>query len=149
MVDKLIDYADCDNEQLLDIWAVYRVEYNQIVEEMNDIKAILDHRMKGNNSKVIPHDRVSVEMGPPTAIIDRLMGLKEVVGETEFNRAFTPAHIEETEIADKISLTVVNGWAKQGDHVREMIAYGTDNLSARLTLKLKKPVKEAEDAIKD
>jgi hypothetical protein len=77
------------------------------------------------------------------------MGLKEVVGETEFKRAFTPAHIEETEIPDKISLTVVNGWAKQGDHVREMIAYGTDNLSARLTLKLKKPVKEAEDAIKD
>jgi hypothetical protein len=149
MVDKLIDYTVFDNEQLLDIWAVYRVEYDQTLTEMNVIKAILDHRMKGNNSKVIPHDRVSVEMGPPTAIIDRLMGLKEVVGETEFKRAFTPAHIEETEIPDKISLTVVNGWAKQGDHVREMIAYGTDNLSARLTLKLKKPVKEAEDAIKD
>jgi len=149
MVDKLIDYTVFDNEQLLDVWAVYRVEYDHALTEMNVIKAILDHRMKGNNSKVIPHDRVSVEMGPPTAIIDRLMGLKEVVGETEFKRAFTPAHIEETEIPDKISLTVVNGWAKQGDHVREMIAYGTDNLSARLTLKLKKPVKEAEDAIKD
>jgi len=149
MVDKLIDYTVFDNEQLLDIWAVYRVEYDHALTEMNVIKAILDHRMKGNNSKVIPHDRVSVEMGPPTAIIDRLMGLKEVVGETEFKRAFTPAHIEETEIPDKISLTVVNGWAKRGDHVREMIAYGTDNLSARLTLKLKKPVKEAEDAIKD
>ena len=91
MVDKLIDYTVFDNEQLLDIWAVYRVEYDHALTEMNVIKAILDHRMKGNNSKVIPHDRVSVEMGPPTAIIDRLMGLKEVVGETEFKRAFTPS----------------------------------------------------------
>jgi hypothetical protein len=141
---KLIDYAACDNEQLLNIWAQHRATYDQIAAGLNEIKAILDHRMKGNNSKVIPHNRVSVEMGPPTAIIDRLMGLKEVVGETEFNRAFTPAHIEETEIPDKISLTVVNGWAKQGDHVREMIAYGTDNLSARLTLKLKKEVKDVK-----
>ena len=141
---KLIDYAACDNEQLLNTWALYRATYDQIAAGLNEIKAILDHRMKGNNSKVIPHNRVSVEMGPPTAIIDRLMGLKEVVGETEFNRAFTPAHIEETEIPDKISLTVVNGWAKQGDHVREMIAYGTDNLSARLTLKLKKEVKDVK-----
>jgi hypothetical protein len=140
MIDKLVDYADSSNEELLDHWAVFRTQYNWLYKEMEEIKIILDKRMKANRARKIPHSYVDVDMGAPTAIVDRLIGLKEVVGEEEFNKAFTPAHVEkkEVDVPDKISLTVVNGWAKQGDHIREIIEFGTDHETASLILKLKK-----------
>ena len=140
MIDKLVDYADFSNEELLDHWAVFRTQYNTLYREMEEIKIILDKRMKANRARKIPHSYVDVDMGAPTAIVDRLIGLKEVVGEEEFNKAFTPAHVEkkEVDVPDKISLTVVNGWAKHGDHVRDIIDYGTDHQTAKLVLKLKK-----------
>jgi hypothetical protein len=138
--DEIRSYGDWSNEELLNEWAVYRTNYNLLYKEMDKIKIVLDKRMKANRAKKIPHDFVTVEMGAPTAIVDRLMSLKEVVGEDEFKRAFTPAHVEtkEIDLPDKINLTVVNGWANQGDHIREIIDFGTDHETATLTLKLKK-----------
>jgi hypothetical protein len=132
-------HADFSNEELLDEWALLRTRYNELYKEMGIIKMVLSQRMKANRARKIPHPYVVVEMGPPTAIVDRLIGLREVVGQKEFSRAFTPAHTEEktVEVGDKINLTVVNGWATQGDHIREIIDHGTDHETATLSLKLK------------
>ena len=137
-----INYGDMSNDDLLNTWFNNRILYNKLFREMDKIKHVLDQRMKANRARKYPHQLVSVEMGPPTAIVDRLMSLKEIVGEDEFNRAFTPAHVEkkEVDVPDKINLTVVNGWASQGDHIREIIEYGTDHETATLTLKLKETV---------
>lgn len=134
-----LNYNDMSNEELLDKWFWSRISYNKLYKDMDRIKHVLDQRMKANRARKIPHAFVSVEMGPPTAIVDRLMSLKEIVGEEEFNRAFTPAHVEkkEVDVPDKINLTVVNGWASQGDHIREIIEYGTDHETATLTLKVR------------
>ena len=144
---ETINFAIWTNDELLDWWFNNRIEYNKLYIEMDKIKIVLDQRMKKNRARNIPHQLVSVEMGPPTPIVDRLIGLREVVGEEEFNRAYTPAHVETkvVDVPDKINLTVVNGWAKQGDHIREIIDYGTDHEAASLTLKLKKGVKDGQD----
>tara|TARA_R100000306_G_C4304712_1_gene107008 strand:+ start:186 stop:626 length:441 start_codon:yes stop_codon:yes gene_type:complete len=136
---ETINFAIWSNEELLDWWFNSRIEYNKLYIEMDKIKYVLDQRMKANHARSIPHQLVSAEMGAPTAIVDRLISLREVVGPEEFNRAFTPAHIEtkEIDVPDKINMTVVNGWAKQGNHIREIIDHGTDHESATLTLKLK------------
>ena len=135
-----INYADFSNDELLDWWFNNRIEYNKLYKEMDKIKYVLDQRMKANRARSITHQLVSAEMGAPTAIVDRLISLREVVGAEEFKRAFTPAHTEtrEVDVPDKINMTVVNGWAKQGDHIRDIIDHGTDHESAILTLKLKK-----------
>ena len=132
-------HADFGNEELLDEWALLRTRYNELYEEMQKIEFVLDHRMKGNRARTIPHGNVACDMGPPTPIIDRLISLREVVGPEQFFRAFTPAHTEEktVEVDDKINMTVVNAWAKQGDHIREIIDHGTDHETATLSLKLK------------
>jgi len=142
---ETINFAIWSNDELLDWWFNSRIEYNKLYIEMDKIKHVLDQRMKANRARSIPHQLVSVEMGPPTAIVDRLIGLREVVGEDEFNRAFTPAHVEtkEVDVPDKINMTVVNGWAKQGNHIREIIDHGTDHESATLTLKLKEQYRNA------
>jgi len=142
---ETINFAIWSNDELLDWWFNNRIEYNKLYKEMDKIKHVLDQRMKANRARSIPHQLVSVEMGPPTAIVDRLIGLREVVGEDEFNRAFTPAHVEtkEVDVPDKINMTVVNGWAKQGNHIREIIDHGTDHESATLTLKLKEQYRNA------
>ena len=134
-------HADSSNEQLLDEWALLRIQSNELHKVMDKIEFVLDQRMKANRARTIPHGGVACEMGPPTPIIDRLIGLKEVIGSEQFYRAFTPAHtVEKTvEVDDKINMTVVNGWAKQGDHIREIIDYGTDHETAKLVIKLKKP----------
>ena len=140
-------YADWSNDELLNEWRIFRVRYNELYTEMDKMKLVLDKRMKANRARKIAHPLVTVEMGAPTAIVDRLVGLKEVVGEDEFNRAYTPAHVETkvVDVPDKINLTVVNGWASQGDHIRDIIEYGTDHETATLTLKLKKFYEEAKD----
>ena len=137
--DEIRNYGKMSNDELLDAWFNHRIECNKLYKEMDKIKMVLDRRMKANRARKMFHQLVSVEMGPPTAIVDRLMSLKEIVGEDEFNRAFTPAHVEkkEVDVPDKINLTVVNGWAKLGDHIREIIEYGTDHETATLTLKVK------------
>ena len=136
---ETINYADFSNDELLDWWFNKRIEYNKLYKEMDIIKYVLDQRMKANRARSITHQLVSAEMGAPTAIVDRLISLREVVGVEEFNRAFTPAHIETkaVDVPDKFNMTVVNGWAKQGNHIREIIDHGTDHESATLTLKLK------------
>ena len=132
-------YHRWENADLLDKWARLQRTSKDIYKEMDEIKLILNRRMKDNRATHIPHDKVDVAMGPPTPILERLVALREVVGEEEFNRAFTPAHVEKKEVAvsDKINLTIVKGWAKQGDHVKDIIEYGTDHETATLTLKLK------------
>jgi hypothetical protein len=128
------------NEELLNEWALLAANVKQELEEMGRIEMVLHRRMVTNESRTIAHTHVDCEMGPPTPIVDRLMSLREVVGEAEFNKAFTSAH-ERTrtdQVPDKFNMTVVNGWMKQGNHIREVIAYGTDPETARLSLKLKK-----------
>ena len=142
---ETINYAEWSNDELLNQWFNNRIEYNKLYKEMDKIKYVLDQRMKANRARSIPHQLVSAEMGAPTAIVDRLISLREVVGAEEFNRAFTPAHIEtkSVDVPDKINMTVVNGWAKQGNHIREIIDHGTDHESATLTLKLKEQYRNA------
>ena len=146
-------HTDFSNEELLDEWVLLRTQYNELYKEMDIIKYVLDQRMKANRARSITHQLVSAEMGAPTAIVDRLISLREVVGAEEFKRAFTPAHIEtkEVDVPDKINMTVVNGWAKQGDHIRDIIDHGTDHESAILTLKLKKqdPLDKFFPGVKD
>lgn len=146
-------HASFGNEELLDEWALLRTKCNELHEGMKEIEFVLDHRMKTNRARTIPHGNVACEMGPPTPIIDRLIGLREVVGPEEFKRAFTPAHTEEktVEVDDKINMTVVNGWAKQGDHIREIIDHGTDHETAKLVIRLKKrdPLDKFFPGVKD
>ena len=125
-----------DTDMLLQVWEDRSETIALATKDRGHVEQELTRRMNEENQTEIPNPYFEVKLGTPSYDISRLKGLAELVGKSDYNRAYKPAHQEEktVNVPEKFDMRVVNGWEKFGAAVQKAIKDAELPFSRRISI---------------